>query len=150
MTSISIARVRSQRSRGTRMLAVLLLLGATALGALLLMPTARDLVTPGAVIGSDTPFAYVAVFPPATRSDEIEQWRAQVLRVHRVACTGARACVARSLRLSGIGKRGQETLAFDLMPDTPPDERRAIVDTALVLDPRVLLVENSSANAAIR
>ncbi|HSX62847.1 MAG TPA: hypothetical protein VLF18_21905 [Tahibacter sp.] len=134
------ARASSRRiRRGT---AALLVLAALIVAALAL----RDPASDGVAVGAATRFDYVAVFPPGTDAAAVETWRGRVLRVHEAGCFRGNPCIARSLRGAELGRARQFAIGFDLMRDTPPTERVAVLAAAQQALPGVRL----SAGASLR
>lgn len=102
-------------------------------------------------VGADTPFQYIAVFPRETTSTGLEQWRQRVLgRVHETACVRGSPCLARLLRLSGLGTGELHAIAFDLQAEITEGERKAILSAAVNGQyPPPVLFAGMSANAAV-
>lgn len=107
------------------------------------MIAALAAISPQAIadtVGINTRFDYVAKFPASANPAQIEEWRSNVLgRPQKHACVGGRACIARMMRLALPGLPVKEVIAFDLMPDTPDNERTAITAAALSFLPGTTL-----------
>lgn len=104
-------------------------------------------------VGANTRFHYIAVFPKETSSVELEQWRQRVLgRAHETPCVRGSSCLARILRLSGLGAAQIHAVAFDLQAETTQGERNAILSEAVrgQTPPPVLFVGMSAQAAASR
>jgi len=87
-------------------------------------------------VDAATRFQFVALFASGTSSRDIEAWRSAVLaRAHVQGCVRGRACMQRALRLSALGDRRVEALAFDLAAETPAAERTAILAAATSASP---------------
>lgn len=118
---LATTRAAARRVRLPECMLALLAIAFAAAAWQAMHPPAR------AAIGASTTFDQIAVFEPGTPATAIEAWRAAVVgRVHRQPCHRSLPCVQRVLRLSGIGPRRAELLAFDLDPATPTAEREAI------------------------
>lgn len=137
---------RAAARRIWRATALVLLAAAAALVALAWRGSADD---GEGRIGPATRFDYVAVFPPGASPAQVEDWRSQVLRVHENACFRGFPCVARSLRGAELGRARQYAIGFDLMRETSPNERSALLAAAQQRLPGLRLVAASSLQQAV-